>query len=116
MPAYVDGSAMTVQAGQRQAVLKAEALADGAATQAVLLKTSGGGPVPLTVINLSGEGVTLEVSATDVDGDYVPWANINTDTFGPATANAQYGEVTGNLYYRLVAGGAITAGTLWMAI
>jgi hypothetical protein len=116
MPLYADGTAITIQAGQRQAVLNAEDLSDGAATQAVLLKTSGGAPVPLTILNTSGEGVTLEVAAEDTEDAYVPWANIDTSTFGPATANAQYGQVTGNLYYRLVAGGDVTAGTLVMAI
>jgi len=111
MPGYVAGKAVRLRAGQQQAVLLAESLASGA-TQAVLLDAAQGAPVPLTIINFSGEICTLEVAAENIEANFVPWTG--AAGAAPASGATQYVEVTGGLFYRLLPSAPVTSGSAWL--
>lgn len=117
MPVYVAGQSIKLRAGQNVAVLDAEDLADGDATEAVFLDAAYGSPVPLTIINNNAASMTLEVAAVNEDADFNAWNNPESDSAGVTVTggNALYVQVAGGLFYRLLGMGDTTAGTVWMA-
>ena len=117
MPAF--GAAQTpvsLSSGERVSVLTAENLANNAATMAVTV-TAQPEPVVLGIVNLSGQSVTLQASA-DNAASGATYANVYNEAGNAvtvATSSVGVAMVPGGLYYRVVAGGLITGGTIWLA-
>lgn len=111
MPGYVAGVAVKLRAGQQQAVLLGESLASGA-TQAVLLDAAQGAPVPLTIINFSGQICTLQVAALNIEANFTAWTGATGAA--PASGASLFVEVTGGLFYRLLPSSAVTTGSAWL--
>lgn len=111
MPGYVAGVAVKLRAGQQKAVLLSESLASGA-TQAVLLDQAQGAPVPLTIINFSGQICTLQVAALNIEANFAAWTG--AAGAAPASGDTLYVEVTGGLFYRLLPSAGVSDGSAWL--
>ena len=117
MPAFsAPQSPTALSSGDKIAVLNTENLANGALTMAVNF-TPQPTPVDLAIVNGTSQTVSLVASADDKsDGStYFPVYNeagtaVTADTDTVATA-----RVSAGLFYAIKAGGAITAGTVWLA-
>ena len=99
--------------GDKLAVLNAENLANGGFTMAVAF-TPQASDINVALYNNSGQTVTLQASPDLVQADFMPV------TAGGVAASVVAGAVgvfwvTSGLYYAVKAGGAITAGTVWIA-
>ena len=100
--------------GERIAVLNGENLANGALTMGVSLHPGPTNPV-LAVYNNSGQTVTLQASPDFVSADYLPVTDTAGVAVSVATGTVVAAEVAAGLNYAVKAGGAITAGTIWLA-
>jgi hypothetical protein len=103
-----------LSSGERIAVLNAENLSSGALTMAVSLHPQANAPIMLSLYNNSGQTVTLQGSPDLVQADFMP---VSSGAQAISVANGAVGtfEVSSGLYYAVKAGGAITAGTIWLA-
>ena len=114
MPAF--GAVQTptsLSSGESVAVLNAENLGSGALTMAVSF-TPQPTPVTLAIYNNSSQTVDLVASPDLTSGDYLPvYAGETAITV--ATDTVGIFQVATGLYYAIKAGGAITAGTIWLA-
>lgn len=106
----------TLASGEKLAVLNAENLGSGSLTMAVCL-TPQPEPVDLAIVNNSGQALALVASADNKsDGStYFPVYNEAGNAVSAANATVQMVRVAAGLFYALKAGGAITAGTAWLA-
>ena len=104
----------SLSAGDSLAVLNAENLSNGALTMAVSL-TPQPTPVPLAVYNKSGQSVSLVASPDLTSGDFLPVYNEAGNAVTVANNTVAMVLVAHGLYYAVKAGGAITAGTIWLA-
>ena len=106
----------TLSSGEKLAVLNAENLASGSATMAVAT-TPQPMPITLGILNNAGQSVTLQASADNkADGStYFPVYNEAGNEVTVAASTVGVAVVPGGLFYRLLAGGAITVGTIWLA-
>jgi hypothetical protein len=117
MPAF--GAVQTpteLASGERVAVLNTENLANNALTMAVTL-TPQSMPVDLAIVNGSTQTVSLVASADNkADGStYFPVYNEAGNAVTAATDTVATVRVAPGLFYAVKAGGAITAGTIWLA-
>ncbi len=117
MPAF--GAVQTpteLAAGERVAVLNAENLGNGALTMAVTLAPQPT-PVDLAIVNNSNQTVDLVASADNkADGStYFPVYNEAGTAVTAATDTVATARVAAGLFYAIKAGGAIVAGTVWLA-
>ena len=106
----------TLSAGDRVAVLNVENLANNALTMAVTL-TPQPTPVDLAIVNGSSQTVSLVASADNKsDGStYFPVYNEAGNAVTAPANTVATARVASGLYYAIKAGGAITAGTIWLA-
>lgn len=106
----------SLSSGERVAVLNAENLANNALTMAVTL-TPQPTPVDLAIVNGSSQTVSLVASADNKsDGStYFPVYNEAGNAVTAATDTVATVRVAPGLFYAVKAGGAITAGTIWLA-
>jgi hypothetical protein len=117
MPAFAANNVARLLAGQRLALLNAEDLGNGAFTQAFFLAPSAGDGAPcITILNKTGQTVTLQAS----------WEAADTTNFVPVTAGGVTAIAVPNgaawnvpaslgLIYSCKAGAAITGGTLYVS-
>ena len=115
MPAF-SASPTALSSGDQLAVLNAENLANGALTMAVNFAPQ---PVSidLAIVNHSGQTVSLVASADNKsDGStYFPVYNEAGTAVTAATDTVATARVAAGLFYAIKAGGAITAGTIYLA-
>ena len=115
MPAF--GAVQTptlLNSGERVAVLNGENLGNSALTMAVSLSPQPE-PVVLAIYNNSGQSVSLVASPDFTSSDYLPVYNEAGNAVAVATGNVWMAMVAPGLNYAVKAGGAITAGTIWLA-
>ncbi len=117
MPAF--GAVQTpteLAAGERVAVLNAENLALNALTMAVTL-TPQPTPADLAIVNNSTQTVSLVASADNnpSGATYFPVYNESGTAVTAATNTVATARVAPGLFYAIKAGGAIVAGTVWLA-
>jgi len=117
MPLF--GAANTPSAlssGDKIAVLNNENLGSGALTMAVNLLAQPS-PVVLAIVNGSSQTVSLVASADNkADGStYYPVTDAEGASVTAATDTVMTATVSPSLFYAVKAGGAITAGTIWLA-
>lgn len=102
--------------GEKIAVLNAENLSNGALTMAVVFDPQ---PikVALAIVNHSGQSVSLVASYDNKsDGStYFPVYNEADAAITVPDGQIWTAEVASSLFYAIKAGGAITAGTVWLA-
>ena len=103
-----------LSSGEKLAVLNAENLANNALTMAVSL-TPQPTPVTLAIYNASGQSVTLCASPDLTSGDFLPVYNEAGNVVTAANNTVATVIVAPGLSYAVKAGGAITAGTIWIA-
>ena len=115
MPA-LSASPTALSSGDQLAVLNAENLANNALTMAVNFAPQ---PVSidLAIVNHSGQTVSLVASADNKsDGStYFPVYNEAGNAVTAADGSVVMVRVSPGLYYAIKAGGAITAGTIYLA-
>jgi hypothetical protein len=103
----------TLSSGERLAVLNAEDLGNNALTMAVAF-TPQPVAVTLAIYNGSSQTVSLVASPDLTSGDFLPvYAGETAITV--VTNTVGIFQVATGLYYAIKAGGAITAGTIWLA-
>ena len=109
-------SPTSLSSGEKLAVLNAENLANNALTMAVSL-TPQPTSVDLAIVNNSSQTVTLLASADNKsDGTtYFPVFNEAGVAVTAATNTIATARVAPGLFYAVKAGGAIVAGTIWLA-
>jgi hypothetical protein len=117
MPAF--GAVQTptaLSSGENLPVLSAENLANGALTMAVAL-TPQPSPIDLAIVNGSSQTVSLVASADNKsDGStYFPVYNEAGSAVTAATDTVATARVASGLFYAIKAGGAITAGSVWLS-
>lgn len=98
--------------GERIAVLNTENLGNAAITMAVSL-TPDPMPVDIAIVNISSQTVSLVASADGVN--FYPCYTASGTAITVITNTVGQARVVGGLYYAVKAGGAITAGTIWLA-
>ena len=103
----------TLSSGERVAVLSAENLGNNALTMAVAF-TAQPTPVTLAIYNDSSVTVDLVASPDLTSADFLPVYSGET-AITVATDTVGVFAVASGLYYAIKAGGAITAGTIWLA-
>ena len=115
MPAFSAG-ATTLSSGDKLAVLNAENLANGALTMPVCF-TPQPVSVDLAIVNNTTQSVSLVASYDNKsDGStYFPVYNEAGNAVTAATDTVATVRVATGLFYAVKAGGAITAGTIWLA-
>lgn len=115
MPAFVSTNTPTaLSAGEAVAVLQKENLANAAFTMAVVLTPQPNAPIMLSLYNNSSQTVTLQASPDLVQADFLPVSS-GAQAISVATGAVGTFEVSSGFYYSVKAGGAITAGTIWLA-
>ena len=107
-------SPTTLSSGEKLAVLNAENLGSGALTQAVSL-TPQPTSITLAIYNNSGQTVDLVASPDFTSANYLPVYNEAGVAVTAATDTVATAQVAAGLNYAIKAGGAITAGTVWLA-
>jgi hypothetical protein len=102
----------TLSSGEKIAVLNAENLANNALTMAIALT-----PQPLiavlAIVNQSSQTVSLVGSADGVN--FYPVTDDEGVAVTASTNTVVVATVSNGLFYAIKAGGAITAGTIWLA-
>lgn len=117
MPAF--GAVQTPTAlasGEKIALLSAEDLANNALSMAVSFSPQPAG-VRIAIVNHSGQSVSL-VASYDNKSDGSTYFPVYSPAGTAATVpdgQAWVLEVASGLFYAIKAGGAITAGTVWLA-
>lgn len=115
MPAFgAVQSPTSLSSGEKVAVLNAENLANGALTMAVSL-TPQPTPVVLAIHNNSGQSVSLVASPDLTEADFLPVYNEAGNAVTVAAGEVGMAQVAPGLFYAVKAGGAIVAGTIWLA-
>ena len=107
-------SPTALSSGERLAVLNAENLANAGISMAVALMPQPT-PVVLAIYNNSGQSVSLVASPDLTSGDFLPVYNEAGNVVTVPNGQCWTAMVAPGLYYAVKAGGAITAGTIWLA-
>lgn len=103
-----------LSSGDKLAVLNAEDLANNGLTMAIAL-TPQPEPIDLAIYNKSGQSVSLVASPDLTSGDFLPVYNEAGNAVTVANSTVGTVKVASGLYYAVKAGGAIMAGTIWLA-
>lgn len=103
-----------LSSGDRVAVLNAENLGNNALTMAVTLHPQPT-PIVLAIYNNSSQSVSLVASPDLTSGDFLPVYNESGNAITVTSGQVWTAMVAPGLYYAVKAGGAITAGTIWLA-
>lgn len=104
----------SLSTGERVAVLNAENLALNGLTMAVSL-TPQPTSITLALYNNSGQSVTLVASPDLTAANFLPVYDEAGVAVTAATATVATARVAPGLYYAVKAGGAIAAGTIYLA-
>jgi hypothetical protein len=104
----------SLSTGERVELLAGENLANNGVTMAVSL-TPQPTPVVLAIWNNSGESVSLVASPDLTSADFLPVYNEAGNEVTVGSGEVGTALVAPGLYYAVKAGGAITAGTIWLA-
>jgi hypothetical protein len=116
MPLFGAQGPTALSSGEKLAVLNSENLGSGALTMAVALMPQPT-PVDLAIVNGSSQTVSLVASADNksAGSTYFPVYNEAGTAVTAAADTVATARVSPGLFYAVKAGGAITAGTIWLA-
>lgn len=102
-----------LSSGDKIAVLNNENLGNAALTMAVSLHPQPSSPIVLSIVNGSSQTVSLVGSADGVN--FYPVTDDEGTVVSATTGTVVASTISSGLFYAVKAGGAITAGTIWLA-